>query len=380
MSFRFNYQRGEIATTLTLIAVVVMAAGAIIGANITRNQDVRSLAQNSCGLSTPPSIIAVTSSSVTCQYIATAPSEGYVCALIDENEPAGNQVTAGQNDPWGGSWNGNIAGVPLPFKPGKSLNSSHMYTLVVYHYASPDSCKQTQSYSGANLTSFTPGGNPQPTTPPQNPTSIPPTRAPTAQCQFPSSQLCGENCSGSCRGSGSCWECPAFVVTPTPTTPPQCQFPSSSLCGENCTSSCRGNGTCWECPNFVPTQTPTRTPTRTPTPRPLTGRAECEVQYRGSCMSATACNQLANSTVLSLPRGCTAPSGSCCVISTPTYTPTPRPNNNNLTPVSVAITTDRQGCSNTTYASGYVRSVCADGTYIIPYVVSQNDQNQARIL
>src|SRR3989344_7228053 len=119
MSFRFNYwQRGEIATTLTLIAVVVMAVGAIIGANMTRNQDVRSLAQNSCLLQSNPTVTAVDSTKVTCSYTTSAVSEGYVCALVDENLPKGNQTTAGQDIPWGGTWNGTTASVPLSFKSG----------------------------------------------------------------------------------------------------------------------------------------------------------------------------------------------------------------------------------------------------------------------
>ena len=174
-----HLQRGEIATTLTLIAVVVMAAGAIIGANISRNQDVRSRAQNACGLSSKPSVTAVTSSGVTCQYTAAAVSEGYVCALVDENLPAGNQVIAGQDIPWGGTWNGTTASVPLTFKPGMSIDSSHNYTLVVYKFDQGDTCKQTQSYSGSSLANFSPGGNnPSPNNPPSN---NPPQSQPT-QC------------------------------------------------------------------------------------------------------------------------------------------------------------------------------------------------------
>lgn len=131
--------------------------------------------------------------------------------------------------------------------------------------------------------------------PPATNTPTPtPTRA--TQCQFPSSQLCGENCSGSCRGSGTCWECPAFIVTPTPTptVPVQCQFPSSSLCGENCAGSCRGSGSCWECPAFVvtPTPTPTTVPGQNfPTSVPA-GNTTLQVDWvhndRGICWAAWA--------------------------------------------------------------------------------------------
>ena len=117
----------------------------------------------------------------------------------------------------------------------------------------PEQTSPTSRTGSLQLRSFEPPATSTPTPAPTRP----------VQCQFPSSMLCGENCSGNCRGSGSCWECPAFVptATPTPTSPPQCQFPSELLCGENCSGNCRGSGTCWECPAFVvsPTATPTST-------------------------------------------------------------------------------------------------------------------------
>lgn len=210
--------KGEIATTLTIVAVLLMGAGSLIGARLTRNKtDLQTRAQSSCLITNNPTLVT----GGKCAIPLSSVSTDYVCALIYDPSPSvagGEIVIAGQNSAdWNAVWSDTTAKVPLYLKNGQSLDSAENYKLVIWNSVNATDCVREQEYSGSTVVNLF-GSPGQPTIP-----QIPPTATTAPQLTAT----------------------PAPINTPTPT-----QTLTPTMSAKAVTS--------------VPTQTPI--PTKTPTP------------------------------------------------------------------------------------------------------------------
>ncbi|MBI4136811.1 hypothetical protein HY469_02000 [Candidatus Roizmanbacteria bacterium] len=317
-----NYSKGEIATTLTLITVLVLTVGVFVGTQLAQqNTDTRSRAASSgdgflvCDAGSDPynsnsitvtnktneTIVDIQSVMWSCRYDPNIPIEQgrYKCETCTSGDEINNlNCQIGVHDP--------SRSTEFTLAPGESKTISHRANACetiqfdVYNEKeqgeSPTECynvsttvidppapnwwqggigfaiNQNSNCTGGGY--IPPGTNPTPT-PATNPT-------PTPNCPFTNPTTCQQNCSpNSCdpvTGRSGCYKCGAGAV-PTPTPNPNATNCEDAFPGAQCKLGCdlvsevnKGSTYCTggslvdrrDCCAPKPTSTPT--PTRTPTP------------------------------------------------------------------------------------------------------------------
>lgn len=323
------YRKGEIATLLTVVAVVLMTAGIFAGTKLSQKNTLSTTkAQANCTLDNVFNNPSLNQSTKNCQVqinftpSASAPSpRNLTCALINPTKPAGSQLIASTKnmpstyDFFSGT---NIGQFPLELVNSQNLNltGSQNYRLVVYDFSNPSCVLENNNMPASTINSLFGNVVPtspqvQPTTPQAQPTT--PQRAtntpiPTTFISDCEKQNVGGRCDSPCfagsvaypndygckkqyGNSYSCCHSVSATSTPIPTaTPiprPQCEEARIGDCRNECNGEgvsvgdygCSVYGSGYMCcanrrTTPVPTWTPKPTqeiiiiPTSRPTPRP----------------------------------------------------------------------------------------------------------------
>ncbi|MCR4263214.1 MAG: hypothetical protein NUV98_00660 [Candidatus Roizmanbacteria bacterium] len=319
--FWHKYNKGEIATTLTLITIAVLTAGIFAGTLVSqRNTDTRSRAASTgdgflvCDAGSDPynsssitvtnktseTIVDIQSVMWSCKYDPTIPIERgrYKCETCTSGDEIGNpNCQVGVHDP--------TRSTEFTLAPGESKIISHTAKACetvqfdVYNQKeqgeSPTECYNVSTTvidppapnwwqggigfainQNSDCTAATP--TPRPSTPTATP----------RPCLYDSIGECNGLCGQTCTLSNGCYTCP-LDPTPTP-TPRSCTYANATECNGLCDVACvtvNGCSTCPQDPTITPTRTPTPTrrvtPSITPTP---------SIETSGFKPTAETCNDL----------------------------------------------------------------------------------------
>lgn len=300
------FNRGEIATTLTILTLVVLTAGIFAGTQLSQqNTDVGTQAQTTSCV-TSVKLISKSSNAYNCEFAASTPGTTFVCALIQPNAgPGGTDILIAGQDPnnWQGVWSGNSARVPLFIKPGQSVQGGSSYRVVAYNWKNPDkSCLSELDYSGSAINNL-----------------------PAGSATWPG-------------GGGSN---PGYTPPPPTNTPLPAQATNTPI------------------PNQATNTPPPATNTPTPSPTPDATKTVCEQSpQNGLCLPTNNCNDVLGSgyKLSSSDLGCKAKKGgnfNCCI---PEATPTPSP-----TPSSASCSKSSTFCSECQDKNGFCLNVATGG-------------------
>ena len=331
--FWHKYNKGEIATTLTLITIAVLTAGIFAGTLVSqRNTDTRSRAASTgdgflvCDAGSDPynsssitvtnktseTIVDIQSVMWSCKYDPNLPIEQgrYKCETCTSGDEIGNpNCQVGVHDP--------TRSTEFTLAPGESKTISHTAKACetvqfdVYNQKeqgeSPTECYNVSTtvidppapnwwqggigFAINQNSNCTGGGYLPPGTVPTPTPTVPSTAQvctsefANASCQFESTCITSlgpvgyEVKSGNydCKASGKVCCAPKVASTPTPKP---CQYVSAAECTGLCGKACTTVNGCPFCPGD-PTLTPT--PTRTPTPRPTFVLVPSISSYQLSC-------------------------------------------------------------------------------------------------
>lgn len=418
------FRKGEIATSLTIIGVLIMAAGTVIGANLTKNtsQDVRSRAQDAgagklvCDAGPDPynsntivvknntsqTITDIQSVTFKCQYEAGRIRKGYYkCETCTDSDEVGNSdCQVGVHDP--------SRSTEFTLAPGEektisvTANACETIQFDVYNPIdqgeSPTECYNVNSqYINPGPPNWWPGGigfginensncsgSPQPTTPPAQPTIPPnPTSPQATQCSNEGGRCVTStnDCQGSTLQLVGGKGCQVYCCSPKPTPSPN---PNTSNCevafpGARCKLSCdlvteENKGATYCGGGSLVDRTLCCAPKPTSTPRPTAttsdpySTSQCSAQGSGAicgpialCASGSSPNWAAVGNY-----GCSQQkSGYVCCVPKGAPTPTPRPGY--LIPQSFDMTIDRRGCREHEVVPGYVTFICDGQIHGVPY-------------
>lgn len=271
--------KGEIATTLTIVAVILMGAGALIGSKLTQQPQTIGLkaADGTCYLSAAPQLVKE-GASIYCDVVINNPPNPpptrINCTLINPSRSSDSQIlTNSVFFRWYGA--GETPSNTLRFKLSQRsdyatrLSPGNVYRLVAYRLAenwSTSLCDKTQDYT--SLSSFF-GGTAAPTNPPNQPTA---TQAPTSPPQatntpFPTPTIVVQCTSASVRGFCSNTNCSEALETGGNYIPSYNKFNCDQAYGSDYVCCVREAVYSTPIPTWtpVPTATP-KSPTLLPTP------------------------------------------------------------------------------------------------------------------